>query len=157
MHLRLKRCRTLTTTHPLEVKLNFTHNHIINSAESLGFRHVHEETRQKYMQIFRDGHSPASALYTYEDELHILTLSDEELVEILADRAMNPGYDYVANLFKYYRNSQLGERNGTSMFQRLTEKVKNYNASGHGQAILQEYDSRTGKAFILCIVTGLMK
>jgi len=43
------------------------------------------------------------------------------------------------------------------MFQRLNEEVINYNNSGLGQAILQEYDSRTGKAFILCIVTGLMK
>ena len=109
------------------------------------------------MQMFHDGHSPTTALYIYENELHISALSDEELVEILADHAVNLGYTYVKNLFKHYCSSQLNEWNRTSMFQRLNEEVINYNNSGLGQAILQEYDSRTGKAFILCIVTGLMK
>ncbi len=68
------------------------------------------------MQMFHDGHSPTTALYTYENELHISALSDEELVEILADHAVNPGYTYVKNLFKHYRSSQLSERNGTSIF-----------------------------------------
>ena len=66
--------------------------------------------------MFHDGHSPTTALYTYEDNLHISALSDEKLVETLADRAINPGYTYVAHLFKQYRNSQLGKRNGMSMF-----------------------------------------
>jgi len=156
MHLRLER-RNLSFSHPLEIKLQFTHNHVINSAQSLSFRRVKDETRESFIQMFHDGHSPASALYTYEDNLHISALSDEELVEILADRATNPGYVYVAHLFNYYRDSQLGKRNGTTMFQRLTKEVISYNASGRGQAIIQEYDSRTGKAYILCIVTGLMK
>jgi hypothetical protein len=34
--------------------------------------------------------------------------------------------------------------------------VQDYNSSGQGKAILQEYDAHTGKAFILCIVTNLM-
>jgi len=50
----------------------------------------------------------------------------------------------------------LGNRNGESMFKRLEEVVKDYNDSGLRKAILQEYDSGVGKAFILCIVTGLM-
>src|SRR5688572_12828751 len=43
------------------------------------------------------------------------------------------------------------------MFQHLTEEIKDYNASGRSQAILQEYDSKTSKAFILCIIMRLMK
>ena len=42
------------------------------------------------------------------------------------------------------------------MFERLAAAVKDYNSSGLGKAILQEYDVRSGKAFILCIVTNLM-
>lgn len=42
------------------------------------------------------------------------------------------------------------------MFRRLVDVVNEYNSSGRGKAILQEYDSRTGKALILCVVTGLM-
>ena len=42
------------------------------------------------------------------------------------------------------------------MFKRLVDSVNEYNNSGKGKAALQEYDSRTEKAFILCVVTGLM-
>lgn len=38
----------------------------------------------------------------------------------------------------------------------MTEAIDNYNSSGNGRAVLQEYDSLVGKAFILCIVTDLM-
>ncbi len=69
----------------------------------------------------------------------------------------NPGYVYVVHLFNYYRDSQLGKRNRTMMFQRLTKEVISYNISGCDQAIIQEYNSRTEKAYILCIIMGLMK
>lgn len=42
------------------------------------------------------------------------------------------------------------------MFNRLKELVNEYNNLGNGKAALQEYDVYTGKAFILCIVSGLM-
>ncbi|CAB4439790.1 unnamed protein product [Rhizophagus irregularis] len=42
------------------------------------------------------------------------------------------------------------------MFERLAEIVQDYNSSGQGKAVLQEYDAYAGKAFILCIVTNLM-
>ena len=59
--------------------------------------------------MFCDRHSSASTLYTYEDELYILALFDKELVEVLADHALNSKYTYIANLFKCYCSSQLGE------------------------------------------------
>ena len=34
--------------------------------------------------------------------------------------------------------------------------VEEYNKSGRGKAALQKFDANTGKAFILCVVTGLM-
>uniref|UniRef100_U9U0I7 Uncharacterized protein n=1 Tax=Rhizophagus irregularis (strain DAOM 181602 / DAOM 197198 / MUCL 43194) TaxID=747089 RepID=U9U0I7_RHIID len=42
------------------------------------------------------------------------------------------------------------------MFKYLGEVVENYNISGNGKAVLQEFDAEVRKSFILCIVTGLM-
>ena len=42
------------------------------------------------------------------------------------------------------------------MFKRLADIVQEYNSSGKGKAILQEYNAHAEKAFILCIVTNLM-
>ena len=52
--------------------------------------------------------------------------------------------------------SVLGARNGKFMFERLAGIVNEYNASGQGRAAMQEYDSNTGKSYILCVVTSLM-
>ncbi|RIB21214.1 hypothetical protein C2G38_2177236 [Gigaspora rosea] len=130
LHLRLERWR-LSTSHPLEVNVCFKHNHIVNSAELLSFRCVNEKIRDKFIQMFCNGHSSASALYNHEDELHVSASSNENLIETLADRAVNPDYTYVLHLYEQYRNSQLGGPNGVSMFQRLSEEVLNYNLSVH--------------------------
>ncbi|EXX62116.1 uncharacterized protein OCT59_026460 [Rhizophagus irregularis] len=75
---------------------------------------------------------------------------------MLADRAINPDYGYIVRLFQEYRDNMLGSRNGSKMFERLAEVIGKYNNSGNGRAIMQEYDKQAGKAFIHCVVTGLM-
>ncbi|CAB4444908.1 unnamed protein product [Rhizophagus irregularis] len=155
IHLRLERWR-LETDYPFEINIRFTHNHVINSAESLSFQRVNSEVREKILELFKDGHSPASAKYSYEDGLHLSAENDQELVELLADRSKNPDYGYVVRLFQEYRKNTLGSPNGKKMFERLGEVVENYNLSGNGKAVLQEFDAEVGKSFILCIVTGLM-
>jgi len=149
--------RKLTHSHPLEINIKFTHNHVINSAESLSFRRVKSEVRERLVELFKDGHSPASALCAYEDKLYLNTTNDQELLEILSDRAFNPDYDTVLHLFRKYRETALGSCNGKSMFERLSSMVEEYNNSGQGKAALQEFDTNTGKAFILYIVTGLVR
>jgi hypothetical protein len=78
------------SNHPLKVNIKFTHNHVINSAESLSFRRIKGEIKERFLELFRDGHSLASAIYSYEDELHISAENDQKLLEMLADQAINP-------------------------------------------------------------------
>ncbi|CAG8564564.1 27056_t:CDS:2, partial [Dentiscutata erythropus] len=70
IHLRIE-CWHLQTTYPLEVNINFVHNHIIHCAKSLSFRRVKEEVCTKYLELFTNGHSLATALYIYEDNLYL--------------------------------------------------------------------------------------
>src|SRR6266498_922554 len=95
-------------------------------------------------------------MYAYEDQLYLNMADEQELLVLLADRATNPDYEYIFNLFRQYHKTALGDRNGSLMFKRLVNVVNEYNNSGKGKAVLQEYDSSTGKAFILCVITGLM-
>lgn len=76
IHLRLERWR-LQTNYPLEINIKFIHNHVINSAKALSFRHVKNEVRDKYIELFENGHSPASALYTYENSLQLLSNNEQ--------------------------------------------------------------------------------
>lgn len=59
-------------------------------AESLSFYRVKGEVHEKFVELFKDGHSPSSALFAYEDELYLSVMNDQELLEILSDRANNP-------------------------------------------------------------------
>ncbi|CAG8751162.1 14117_t:CDS:2 [Rhizophagus irregularis] len=78
-----------------------------------------------------------TAIYTYEDNLHLAAANEKELITLLADRATNSDYNFVYNLFKKYREINLGAR--------------------LGNAILCEYNKELGQPFILAIVTNLMK
>ncbi|GBC31486.2 hypothetical protein GLOIN_2v252347 [Rhizophagus irregularis DAOM 181602=DAOM 197198] len=124
----------------------------VNCAASL---HLRIE-RKRLPYSHSDGHSPSSALYAHEDSLHLNASDEQELMEILADRAKNPDYDYVAKIFQQYRESALGSRNSKPMFERLKQIVEDYDDSGQGRAVLQEYNASSGSVFILCIVTNLM-
>jgi len=49
---------------------------VINSAESLSFRHIKKEVHKKFLELFKDGHSFASVIYSYEDDLHLSAEND---------------------------------------------------------------------------------
>lgn len=107
------------------IHIEYTHNHIPYSAESLSFRPVSKITWDKYIELFKNGHSPATAVYTYQDTLHLAANNGKDLITSLADRATNPDYNFVYNLFKKYREFNLVASNGLKMFEKLKEEVHN--------------------------------
>ena len=145
----------------VDVTLNHTHNHSIDVADALRFRPMSESTKQKYYDMFRQGHSPASAHMEYETQL-----SYTEETNILADRSRNPKVSDVYNLFHKWRKSNLGVRSGKQSFTELERRVHIYNdANGDigGKAIIQKYckgrsndDEGVGQLLILAICTPLM-
>ncbi|CAG8805163.1 37855_t:CDS:2, partial [Gigaspora margarita] len=89
----------------------FMHNHVINSASSLSFWRVDNRVCEKFINLFQNGHSLALALHVFEDELYLNTTNEQKLLEILADRAYNPGH------------------NGKSIFECLDSIILEYNNS----------------------------
>ncbi|CAG8769082.1 26334_t:CDS:2, partial [Dentiscutata erythropus] len=95
-------------------------NNYTNNESSCEFSVFEEHSKTTMPQTKRYGvkgnYLPASALYTHQNELYLSALSNESLVETFANHVINPDYTYVVYLFEQYRNSQLGEQNGVSMF-----------------------------------------
>ncbi|CAG8767457.1 8013_t:CDS:2, partial [Dentiscutata erythropus] len=116
IHLWLE-CRQLVLNHSLEVNIKFTHNHVINAAESLSFRPIKDNVCNKLLELFKDSHSPSSAHYTLEDNLHLSALNDQELVELLADRTNNPDYALIYYIFQQYCDTILGSCNRKPMLE----------------------------------------
>lgn len=140
IHIWLER-KWLPFTHPLEINLKYTHNHITNSADVLSFRCIKKEVQEEFMNLFKNRHLPASTLHVYKDQLYLNATNEQNLMEILADKAINPDYGYISNLFQKYRDKTLGSSNGRSMFKHLEVIVKEYNNSDYGKAVLQEYQT----------------
>ncbi|RGB22240.1 hypothetical protein C1646_776426 [Rhizophagus diaphanus] len=112
----------------------------------------YEEVYEKFLELFGNGYLLVLAIYFYEDSFHTTAKSDQELLEILADQAINLDYSYVVRLFYKYYNNMLGSYNNEKMFKCLIKVIDHYNNLGNNRAIIQEYNAQTGKAFILCIV-----
>ena len=75
--------------------------------ELLGFRYVKDEILEKFIELFKDGHLPSFTLFVHEDELYLSTTNDQELLELLLDRANNLDYNTIYHLFQKYRDTVL--------------------------------------------------
>ena len=121
----------------VDITLKHTHNHLTDVADSLRFRPVSESTKQKYYDLFRQAHSPASAHLEYET--HLTYMDDPKL---LADRNVNPKVSDVYNLFNKWRKSNLGVRTGKKLFTELERRISVYNDLHNklgGKAIVQRF------------------
>ena len=101
--------------------LKHIHNHLIDVADALRFRPLSNSTKEKYYDLFRQGHSPSSAHLEYESQV---TYMDTQL---LADRQVNPKRSDVYNLFNKWRRSNLGVRTGKQLFSELEQRINIYN------------------------------
>ena len=65
----------------VQVVLKHTHNNLVDVEDAQRFRPISENTKEKYYELFRQGHSPSSAHLEYET--HLTYMNDPKL---LADR-----------------------------------------------------------------------
>jgi len=127
------------SSHKGHLQFNFTHNHFLHSAHTLGFRPVSAETKEKYAKLFLAGHSAASAHHYYEN-----ILMDEVDQTKLADRSTNPKVNDVSRLYQQWRSTAYGPMdNGPQLFTTLEAEVTDYNdkySCQGGKALLQKFE-----------------
>jgi len=87
-------CHRCHQRYLIEIMLQQTHNHNINVEDALRFRPISDETKSKYYDLFKQGHSPSSAHLEHET-----TLLYQQDPQLLADRNINPKIGDVYNLF----------------------------------------------------------
>ena len=80
--------------YPLEITLDFMHNHNINSADALRYRPVSEEVKGKFIELFSEGYAVSSALAKYKEDLR-RNCSEDEFTVKMADRSVVPDYFWV--------------------------------------------------------------
>ena len=120
------------------VHLKHNHNHPVYAADALRFRPIAGNTTMKYLDLFKLGHSPASAHLEYETTLMLKI----ETPQALADRSINPKVSEVYNIFNVWRKTNLGAKNGKYVFEELERRVAIYNddnKSTGGKAVVKRF------------------
>ena len=109
--------------------------------------------------LFKFGHSPASAHHEYETRLML----KEENPHVLADRSINPKVSDVYNMFNKWRKCNLATRTGNDLFEELEKRVNIYNEEHKecgARALLKRFcKGKSGSCdqpLILAICTPLM-
>jgi len=128
-------------SHPAIFQVSYNHNHPIESAHSLSFRPIHQETKEFFFKLFEVGHSASSAFHWSETKM-LLDNDDDQLA--FADRALNPTKSVVSRLYNEWRKNELGPDNGKELFDKLEMEIMSYNqANQHngGRARLLVYQN----------------
>ncbi|KAJ8896585.1 hypothetical protein PR048_001929 [Dryococelus australis] len=138
--------------YPTEVDLSFTHNHSIDSAEALRYRHPTQELENAILNYFANGHSPSSALESYKTDLYINYGS--EYFKIIADGSKCPTRKWCYDLYYKIFKKHYSEPSGDEMMVTLEKAVEEYNnAENQMCAAVRGSDD----SIIAAICTPLMK
>ena len=110
---------------PLEIVLKYNHNHCIESASALRFHNVSEETKKKFIELFKNDHSAASAYQDYKN--HLIREHGNHFVKISAYSAIMPDYKWVFSFHSIFIKEQFGKINSPEAYEEAVAKVKEYN------------------------------
>ena len=110
---------------PLEITIDYNHNHCIESSNAVKFHNVNEETKMKFTELFEDDHSASSAYQEYKN--HLLKKHGDNFVTVSADRAIMPDYKWVFNYHAIFTEKCFGKINSPEAYEKAVHKVKEYN------------------------------
>ena len=117
--------------YPLEILLDFDHNHSISSADALlRYRPVSENCKIKFLELFSEDYTPSTALAKYKEDIRI-SCTEDEFTHLMADRNVVPDYFWVFHFHAQFMEKRYGTINGVDAYQRAEQRVKNYNEK-HG-------------------------
>ena len=112
--------------YPLEINLEFIHNHNINTADALRYRPISDECKKKFLELFAEDHTPSSALAQHQKDLRC-EISDDDFMSVMADRSIVPDYFWAFHFHKKYVENTSGSVNGPDAFKQAKERIAKYN------------------------------
>ncbi|CAG0884231.1 unnamed protein product [Darwinula stevensoni] len=109
------------------VSMHHTHNHGINTADALRHRDVSDGVRTKFLDLYKHGHTPASALQVHKMDLQLEL--DENYFQAAADRRQCPDSQWCYRLYYDVFKKEYGLTSGIDMIQTLHDWIEQFNTS----------------------------
>ena len=126
---------------PLEVHINYNHNHSVHSASAFKYHCVSEATKKQFEILFQEGHSASSAYAEFKNRLKS-ELEPEEFIRVLADRSVMPDYRWCFYSYSNFMSTNFGKINSPDTYRKATEFITKYNEKNKGLfAKIKQYES----------------
>ena len=115
--------------YPCIIDINSSHNHRIKSAVTLSYRDPDQAVRDKFLELFKAGHSATQAVAAHKRDL--MDEYEDDYYLACADRAVCPDVKWVQNLLSTSFASEFGPSAGDAMAKHLEKIVSDYNTGGN--------------------------
>ncbi|XP_034253910.1 uncharacterized protein LOC117652856 isoform X2 [Thrips palmi] len=121
----------LLKSYPMEVRLRHWHNHPILSTDALRFRRPTQATKEIFLDYFKKGHTPSSALKCHKFDLQVQ--HGDDFFKSHADGSICPDLNWC--YYQYYKvfKAVYGENYGDGMVTKLKDVIDDYNLKCNSQ------------------------
>lgn len=131
---------------------NVLHNHPIRASDALRHRRPSEEVVLKFTNLFKQGHSPSSALNTHKFDLQ--AESGSSYISASGDGSVCPSLKWCFYWYKKMFSETYGAQDGTEMIESLKKFVSDYNTECDSECAKVK---TTGSDYIVALCSPLMK
>ena len=138
----------------LNIKLDYNHNHEINSTDSWNFLNVRQETIDRYEELFVLGYTPSKARLVFISELKA-KYGEQGFFQISSNRSINPDRGFVFNLCTSYYKRKVGTVNGPDTYLKAVEFIEKVNEKA-GEVIASIRQLPCGTV-VVAVCDALMK
>ena len=104
------------------IELEWTHNHPINSLQSLSFKDIRPDISAEIHQLFESNFTPGLAYREFWRRTKELYPSEIYFHKLISDRSVFPRRTDYNFLYTEYHRSKFGTQNTSAMFQKLNSK-----------------------------------
>ncbi|XP_065650098.1 uncharacterized protein LOC136078351 isoform X1 [Hydra vulgaris] len=152
----LKYCRYEKTKTILD--LEWTHNHPINSFQSLSFKDIQTDILSSIYNLFENGYTPGLAYCEFYKKTKDMCKNEIEFHKFISDGSVFPRRTDYNFLYTDYHQSKYGSKDMNAMFEALCGLIER-KAFKEADSIIkfQKFDAIENNLFILVIITSLMK
>ncbi|XP_071947221.1 uncharacterized protein [Antedon mediterranea] len=137
---------------PMIVRLNYTHNHLVNSADILKHRDVSPFVIEKFKVLYESGHSPSTAMIAHKFDMQEEHGDDYLLVS--GDRSQSPDTQWCYRFYNKTFQHHYVKPDCESILVDLKRNIEVYNTE---EVICTMEEEVSGGNICVALCTTLMK
>lgn len=144
----------LLKDYPCTITIKHAHNHPIQAVDALRRRRPNEETKKKFVEMLKAGHTALSAIESHKFDLQMKY--GDDYYQAAGDGADCPTNAWVYRLYKIMCTEKYGPQTGDAMVESMKKLCEEYNVQCKSEcAKVEVVEDRQHLVFVLC--SPLMK